>query len=72
MTRIGFLTMLSPAEKRALRILAAIESKSMGEFTRETIRELWTKYYPQYALGEVPTNSDNPEKHKYAKDKSEG
>ncbi len=70
MTRIGFLTMLSPSEKKALRILAAIENKSMGEFTRETIRDLWTKYYPQYALGEIPTDKDNPDKHTHAREKN--
>jgi hypothetical protein len=56
MPRIGFLMLLSPSEKKALRILASIENKSMGEFTRSSIKELWNKYYPKYELGEIPSD----------------
>ena len=52
----GFLVNLSHAEKKALRILAAIEQVSMGEFTRESIRAKWSVRFPNYPLGNPPTD----------------
>lgn len=55
-----FLFNLSKAEKRALRILAALENQSMGEFTRDSIRAKWSVYFPDYPLGEPPTDHKAP------------
>jgi len=52
---------LSKAEKRALRILAAIEGQSMNEFTRESIRAKWSVYFPDYPLGAKPTGKHGKE-----------
>lgn len=61
-----FIFNLSKAERRALRILAALENQNMGEFTRDSIRAKWRIYYPDYPLGEVPQSHyelDNKKKH---------
>ena len=47
---------LTKAEKRALRILAALGEVSMGEhIRREAIHELWEQHYPGRPLGQEPT-----------------
>jgi len=50
-----FLFSLSHKEKRALEILAAMEGVNMGEFTRQSIRAKWSVYFPNYPLGQPPT-----------------
>ena len=61
---------LSKAEKKALRILAAIEEQSMGEFTRESIRAKWSVYYPDYPLGDLPKGHKNVSKEVEEKDEA--
>jgi hypothetical protein len=47
---------LTKAEKRALRILAALGEISMGEYVRrEAIHELWSQHYPDAPLGQEPS-----------------
>lgn len=63
-----FLFDLTHREKKALRILAAMEGISMGEFTRESIRAKWNVYFPNYPLGEAPTDHMNKKRDKFADD----
>jgi hypothetical protein len=68
MTR--FIFNLSKAERRALRILAALEDQNMGEFTRDSIRAKWAIHYPDYPLGDAPHphGLDNKKKHNEKED----
>ena len=63
-----FLFNLDHKEKKALRILAAIEGLSMGEFTRESIRAKWSVYFPNYPLGQAPTEKQDKTKDKREND----
>jgi hypothetical protein len=64
MPKISFLMWLSPAEKRAMKILAAIEGRSMADYTRESIKEAWRQHFPHYELGEVPQKNEQDNKHR--------
>lgn len=59
MAKQTFLIELTKAEKRALRILAALGEISMGEYVRrEAIHEMWAEHFPDLPLGKSPSTHE--------------
>ena len=62
----AFIFLLTPAERRALKIMAMVENKTMADFSRRAIQEAWVRHFPHRALGEIEDKRAVDNKHKHS------